>query len=387
MLYLSDAIRGEYVQDEFNVVEAPCGCGKTEYAVNKLPYEILGSKPQFNRVLYLIDTCAGRHSIVAKHPEKARCYDNIIDNGGRRFDGFDANRIVVITYAKLGVEVRRNPDFLRQFDLIIADEFHNIHWPIPYERGIIKTNYPYLTSSEVDALLKERCNNYHAMMALSRAAVNPSTIVVGMSATPYDIETWAEWQDVPFTYMKIASNIRHYTAQNTVPYSHVDGLIKKLPEGQKTLFYAAHITDIKKFQKECETAGLRCASVWSVNNTDNPMTAEQLKIRNDIIESNEFPENVDVLFIPANFDCMLPYVWRPANGRGLWNFDCCWCCSAFGIGSFWYVVWLKRSVKHEKGKCNVSDRYGYIGCCTCWVYRRFYPNIHINSNVKEYLFK
>lgn len=198
--------------------------------------------------------------------------------------------------------MRRNPDFLRQFDLIIADEFHNIHWPIPYERGIIKTNYPYLTSSEVDALLKERCNNYHAMMALSRAAVNPSTIVVGMSATPYDIETWAEWQDVPFTYMKIASNIRHYTAQNTVPYSHVDGLIKKLPEGQKTLFYAAHITDIKKFQKECETAGLRCASVWSVNNTDNPMTAEQLKIRNDIIESNEFPENVDVLFINKSME-------------------------------------------------------------------------------------
>lgn len=202
----------------------------------------------------------------------------------------------------MGVEVRRNPDFLRQFDLIIADEFHNIHWPIPYERGIIKTNYPYLTSSEVDAQLKERCNNYHAMMALSRAAVNPSTIVVGMSATPYDIETWAEWQDVPFTYMKIAPNIRHYTAQNTVPYSHVDGLIKKLPEGQKTLFYAAHITDIKKFQKECETAGLRCASVWSVNNTDNPMTAEQLKIRNAIIETNEFPENVDVLFINKSME-------------------------------------------------------------------------------------
>ena len=139
-------------------------------------------------------------------------------------------------------------------------------------------------------------------MALSRAAVNPSTIVVGMSATPYDVETWAEWQDVPFTYMEIAPNIRHYTAQNTVPYSHVDGLIKKLPEGQKTLFYAAHITDIKKFQKECETAGLRCASVWSVNNRDNPMTAEQLKIRKNIIETNEFPENVDVLFINKSME-------------------------------------------------------------------------------------
>lgn len=71
------------------------------------------------------------------------------------------------------------------------------------------------------------------MMALSRAAVDPSTIVVGMSATPYDIETWAEWQDVPFTYMKIASNIRHYTAQNTVPYSHVDGLIKSYQRARK----------------------------------------------------------------------------------------------------------------------------------------------------------
>ena len=64
MLYLSDAIRGKYVHDEFNVIEAPCGCGKSEYAVNKLPYEILGSKPQFNKVLYLIDTCAGRHSML-----------------------------------------------------------------------------------------------------------------------------------------------------------------------------------------------------------------------------------------------------------------------------------------------------------------------------------
>lgn len=181
MLYLSDAIRGEYVQNEFNVIEAPCGCGKTEYAVNKLLYEILGSKPQFNRVLYLIDTCAGRHSIVAKHPDKARCYDNIIDNGGRRFDGFDANRIVVITYAKLGVEVRRNPDFLNQFDLIIADEFHNIHWPIPYERGIIKTNYPYLTSSEVDALLKERCNNYHAMCPYCGCAIESKATVIDES--------------------------------------------------------------------------------------------------------------------------------------------------------------------------------------------------------------
>lgn len=158
---------------------------------------------------------------------------------GKKLTHCEKNKVVVITYAKFGSLIKRNVDFAKSFRLIIADEFHNIYWPIPADRQQLWNAYPLFSSKS----------------------------------------------------------------------------------------------------------------------------------------------------IPANFDCMLPYVWRPANGRGLWNFDCCWCCSAFGIGSFWYVVWLKRSVKHEKGKCNVSDRYGYIGCCTCWVYRRFYPNIHINSNVKEYLFK
>lgn len=302
MLYLSDAIRGEYETDKFNVIEAPCGCGKSEYAVNKLPYELLSSKPKLNRILYLIDTCAGRHSIVAKYPDKTRYYDKIVDNGGWRFDGFEANRIVAMTYAKLGVEIKRDSDFLNRFELIIADEFHNIHWPIPYERGIIKATYPNLSSSEVDMLLQERCNNYHAMKGLSHAAVNPSNIVLGLSATPYDIETWAEWRDMPFAYMEIAPNIRHYTEKKRIPYSHVDGLIKTLPKGQKTLFYAAHIRDIKRYQKECETLGLRCAAVWSTNNTDNPMTEEQIKIRKDIIETNEFPENTDVLFINKSME-------------------------------------------------------------------------------------
>ena len=45
MLYLSDAIRGELQTDKFNVIKAPCGSGKSYYAVNVLPSKVLGENP------------------------------------------------------------------------------------------------------------------------------------------------------------------------------------------------------------------------------------------------------------------------------------------------------------------------------------------------------
>lgn len=55
MLYLSDAIRGELQTDKFNVIKAPCGSGKSYYAVNVLPSKVLGENPPLHKVLYLID--------------------------------------------------------------------------------------------------------------------------------------------------------------------------------------------------------------------------------------------------------------------------------------------------------------------------------------------
>lgn len=276
---------------------APCGCGKTEYAVNKLPFEILGTAAKLENVLYLIDTCAGRHSIVAKHPDKARCYDKLIENGGFRFDGFDHHRIVVITYAKFGVEMLRNPRFFERFGLIIADEFHNIHWPIPYEKSRIKAAFPELSSQDIEKILRKKCYNLHAMEALSAASENPNIMVVGISATPEESKTWWEWKNLSFNFLPIADNIKHYTERNKILYGNVHALINALPKGEKTLFYADHISQIKSFQTECELLGLKCASVWSANNEKHPLSEQQRLIRQQIIETNEFPEDADVLLI------------------------------------------------------------------------------------------
>lgn len=79
MLYLSDAIRGEFQTDKFNVIKAPCGSGKSYYAVNVLPNKVLGENPPLHKVLYLIDTINGRDGIIQSYPDKARGYDEMID--------------------------------------------------------------------------------------------------------------------------------------------------------------------------------------------------------------------------------------------------------------------------------------------------------------------
>lgn len=281
--------------------------------MNKLPFEILGTAAKLENVLYLIDTCAGRHSIVAKHPDKARCYDKLIENGGFRFDGFDPHRIVVITYAKFGVEMLRNPRFFERFGLIIADEFHNIHWPIPYEKSRIKAAFPELPSQDIEKILREKCYNLHAMEALSAASENPNIMVVGISATPEESKTWWEWKNLSFNFLPIADNIKHYTERNKILYGNVHALINALPKGEKTLFYADHISQIKSFQMECELLGLKCASVWSANNEKHPLSEQQRLIRQQIIETNEFPEDTDVLLINKSMGTAINIYTKVSN--------------------------------------------------------------------------
>ena len=303
MLYLSDAIRGEFQTDTFNVIKAPCGSGKSYYAVNVLPNKVLGEKPPLHRVLYLIDTVNGRDGIIQSYPDKARGYDEMIDkNQDFAFVDCEKNKVVVITYAKFGFLIKRNVDFAKNFHLIIADEFHNIYWPIPVERQRLWRAYPLSSKKSIEIMLEENCLNLAAMQALLCAARNKDIITVGISATPEDSKTWSEWADMPFNDICVAENVRHYTERRIVRYSNVDAVIRSLPKGEKTLFYATHIRDIKRFMTACEQNGLQCGAVWSMNNADYPLSEKQLEWRNIIIKQQEFPDGLDVLFINKSME-------------------------------------------------------------------------------------
>lgn len=136
--------------------------------------------------------------------------------------------------------------------MIIADEFHNIYWPIPADRQQLWNAYPLFSSKSIEIMLEENSLNLAAMKALLCAARNKDIMTVGISATPEDAPGWREWADMPFNDICVAENVRHYTEHRTVHYGNVDAVIRSLPKGEKTLFYATHIRDIKRFMTACE---------------------------------------------------------------------------------------------------------------------------------------
>lgn len=115
-IFLSDSISDadSFSITELNLIIAPAGSGKTYFALTKLP-DLLKIEHK-ERILYLIDTCAGRDQICYLNKDNAVFYDTLWlkdrESDDNYFEGFqtDPEKIVVMTYAFFGklvfVEVR-----------------------------------------------------------------------------------------------------------------------------------------------------------------------------------------------------------------------------------------------------------------------------------------
>ena len=209
---------------------------------------------------------------------------------------------MVMTYAKFGLQSIKDSNFFRNFKLIIADEFHNIHWPVVADRRALRKEYPTYSNIEIEKKLEERSLNFAAMNALKRAVFDTGIITVGISATPNEAANWAEWKEMPVYYICIADNVRRYTERHTIPFSNIESVIRNLPQDEKTLIYASHISDIKRIMNICEENGFKCGAVWSENNTAYPLSDEQKKIRDTIIKTQNIPVELDVLLINKSME-------------------------------------------------------------------------------------
>ena len=118
--YLSELVNTEMFQtDKLNVIKAPTGSGKTYFALKT----IAGSLPDAtHKSVYLIDTVNGQQQILKNYGAQA-IYGDWEEEVDEKWISFEDNsQIVVITYAKFGVILGKNPDFHQRFDYIICDE-------------------------------------------------------------------------------------------------------------------------------------------------------------------------------------------------------------------------------------------------------------------------
>lgn len=187
------------------------------------------------------------------------------------------DKIVVTTYAHFGVWVRDNPDFASCFEVIICDEAHNI---------VTFPNYspqPNFASIARDAICK--------------AVSDGRTLVVGITATP---EPLANLCCPLFSIPIDQSALRQYENKETKYYSSLPQLFAQLPQGKHGMLYAKRIHTMQECERIAANAGLRPVCIWSAANTDKPMNAEQLTVRNYILQHEEVPPQYDLFIFNAS---------------------------------------------------------------------------------------
>lgn len=262
--YLSDVLdTTQFQRGKINLIEAPCGCGKTTCAKGK----IVNLASSRNKVLYLIDTtngcnvlanCENTYKLCAWDIGEGRFYNTIApipyEEINPSFNQKPTNDMWVSTYANFGLLIREyGPALLNHFEIIIADEAHNMLQFATYS--------PQPNSAS------------EARDAVRDSAISNKALVIAISATPQILRNDRRFSyylhEVPFD----KSDLRQYSQNEMGFFTDINDVIDTLPEGKKGALYTARISQMKRLEEIAREKGRNPISIWSMSNSEHPMSS------------------------------------------------------------------------------------------------------------------
>ncbi len=276
--YLSELVDSNLFQkDKLNIIKAPTGSGKTYFALQYIPSLL---DDALHHVVYLIDTINGKEQILQNYnaiPD-SRDWIGSVGKDGIWFlpeDREKNKQVVVITYAKFGYIQSKELDFYNKFDYIICDELHNLpkfqcFSTMPNNHSIAKTG-------------------------IESAVKNNKTVVIALSATPNPIikEFKVPCNEIPVNQ----EELRQYEVLNTKEYVQLNDVIEELDPCETGVCYVSRITFMSEVEKIARKNGFSPIPIWSIKNTDHPMTEEQLSVRESILKDYTIPPQYNFLII------------------------------------------------------------------------------------------
>ena len=289
--FLSQALEYcEIIRGRLNMVVAATGQGKTTMATQELPQK-LDIKDK-TRVLYLIDTNMGRDMLARK---------DIIQTA---FPPKEEDKIIVMTYAKFGTLLKTYDIWSSMFDLIVADEFHNLYKYTKIDMAkMIKAN-PDFSPETLSMMLSRESANYKAMEAIKRWSKSNALYVVAMTATPEVFLEKDKELDELIQVIQSKEKLIAYEILARFTYTNAEEvLVESAQDGEKRLIFTHTIKQANEFKQLVEDNTKRKAlALWSNSNYNAPpLTFEQLSARRYIIENESFPDDLDDLIFTEAF--------------------------------------------------------------------------------------
>ncbi len=294
--YLSEALSLGGVQKGcLNLIEAPVSSGKTYFALTKLPQLV---KHQ-NRIVYLIDTIAGRDQIEQMN-RNVRFYTPtwrkgiVQDDETHEYEAIDfetgeiaaeGNNITIMTYACFGHLAKYHPAFLDELEMVICDELHSISWMI---NAAYKESYQ---ANPAQARQEGRSIPLITKITLEQLYQRGNCYVVALTATPKKVEK--HFKEI--NYLQPEGELIRLQDYEITEYRNLEYELGKLEKGKKYMVYCSHITKLQEYTALLEEKGLRAVAVWSPYNKNHPMSEEQEAVRKHLIEKQSIREDIDVL--------------------------------------------------------------------------------------------
>lgn len=265
-----------------NIIQAPCGSGKSYFALNKLPKTVSRN----SKLLYVIDTINGREQKLKEKNTTpyGAAWEELIKYGTQDWDigevydeRYDEDKIVVITYAKFGVLANRYPNFGYQFEVIVCDELHS---------GVEMINFQKNPNGK--NLARAAINRLKEIVTRSQ-----TTKVIALTATPTKAIKAFRGH---INNIHVDEDVFRYLTKEIVTYRNIDIPLAEV-NGKRGIIYTAHIKDMIAIQERAAKMGIKAISVWSIHNTEYPMTDEQLRVRDYILDKEELPPEYGAVII------------------------------------------------------------------------------------------
>ena len=289
--YLSDVLdTSQFQRSKINLIEAPCGCGKTTCAKGKIA-DLATSR---NKVLYLIDTtngcnilanCENTNKLLAWDIGEGSYYNTMTPIPYEQiypsFNQKPTNDMWVSTYANFGLLIREyGPALLNHFEIIIADEAHNM---LQFATYSLQPN----AASE-------------ARDAVRDAAISNKALVIAISATPDNLRKDRRFSYYLHEVLFDKSDLRQYSQKEMGFFSDIHDVMDTLPEGKKGALYTARISQMKHLEDLAREKGRNPISIWSMSNIEHPMSSQQEYVRERILEEEAIPSEYDLFIFNAS---------------------------------------------------------------------------------------
>lgn len=299
-----------------NLIVSPVGSGKTYFVFNELIKDY-----NLNEVIYLCDTSNLERGIRIhkkySHLLKYRSEKKEFQEFGLA-KGFDNNKIEVMTFAKFGHDLLKDPNCFNHVKLIIVDECHKLlKFRDHFDNKSIKvTSIDENGNEKVE--LKENDKKIYTETLNKLRELQTNTDIVMLTATKGRFHYKKEKENETGFYiddMRVMNFFGKVTSMETLIKSTFKN-IKNIPalldkeykgffrKGYKVLLYTDNIKTAKNLCDMFAEVNLRAIPLWSINNTTHKMTPIQLKVRETILNTNELPTDmdIDILIITGSYE-------------------------------------------------------------------------------------